>query len=298
MLILTWLWHQPNGRAKFTADHVNIWAAMIRRNCTLDFELAVATDMPEGIDPSIRIIDPPDFHAGLEVSRWRSHRPSCFRRLSIYAPNAAEIFGAERICQMDLDLVITGSIDSILDRPEDLVLCAPTSPGNPRFRYNGSMQMLTAGARPHVYEDFSPEAAEAASRQFVGSDQAWLAQTLGTGEALFTEADGVTRWGQSLEGRMIFFPGTVKPWNAIEHPLVGEHYRIDHGKRGLILGERETLWDDVSEAIGFGPFEVVIALPRAARAYKGQITAIAEDRRHAELLAQMHGCPDPIACGF
>lgn len=296
LLVLTWLWHQPNGRAKFTADHVNIWAAMIRRNCTLDIEIACVTDMPEGIDPSIRIIDPPGFHDGLQTSKWRGGRPSCYRRLALYAPNAAELFGADRICSMDLDVVISGSIDSILDRDEDLVLCSPSS-SNPRFIYNGSMQMLDAGARPEVYEKFSPEAAERASRRFLGSDQAWLAYVLGEGEAQFTETDGVVRWGTAHQGPMMFFPGTVKPWNAIAHPLVGEHYRLDHGKRALVLGEAPHLWDDVNDAIGHGPFDVVIAMPRSARAWKGKITAIAEDMRHGELLAHMHGCPDPVICG-
>jgi len=297
MLLLTWLWSQPNGRAKFTADHVNVWAAMIRRNCTLDVELACVTDMPEGIDPSIRIIAPPGFHDGLQTSKWQGGRPSCYRRLSIYAPNAADLFGAERICSMDLDLVISGNIDRVLDRPEDLVLCSPSSPGNPRFLYNGSMQMLTAGARPDVYLEFSPSEAEKASRRFVGSDQAWLAHILGPGEALFKPSDGVGRWGVAHDGPMLFFPGTVKPWNAIAHPLVGEHYRLDHGKRGLILGERNSVWQEVAEIIGHGPFEVVIALPRVAAVWKGPITAIADDLRHAELLARMHGCSEPFICG-
>lgn len=297
MLMLTWLWSQPNGRAKFTAEHVNIWAAMIRRHCTLDLELACVTDMPEGIDPSIRIIAPPGFHDGLQTSRWQGGRPSCYRRLSLYAPNAADLFGAERICSTDLDVVITGSIDAVLDRPEDLVLCAPSSPNNPRFLYNGSMQMLTAGARPAVYERFTPAEAELASRRFVGSDQAWLAHVLGKGEAIFGPEHGVGRWGVRHDGPITFFPGTVKPWNALSHPMVGEHYRLDIGKRGVILGERNHVWDDVSEAIGHGPFEVVIALPRVASMWKGPITAIAQDLDHAKHLARMHGCSEPRICG-
>lgn len=292
---LTWLWSQPGGRTRFEAIHVNIWAQMIRRHCTLDIELACVTDMPDGIDPSIRIIEPPGFHDDLQTSRWRGGRPSCYRRLAMFRPDAADIFG-ERFVSMDLDVVIGENIDAILSRPEDIVLCAPSQQGS-RWIYNGSLQLLTAGCRPHVYTDFTPEGAEEASRRFVGSDQAWLAHSLGRGEAIWTPADGVVRWGQAQSGAMMFFPGHVKPWNAIAHEWVGEHYRLDNGRAGLILGQKRTVWDEAKAAMENRRFDSVIAFAPAAEMWPGRVDAVAESMKHALHLARMLGVDQPVVCG-
>lgn len=295
LLVMAWFWQQPEGRAQFKVEHVNIWAAMLKRNCTLEIDIACVTHLPEGIDPSIRIITPPPFYDGLKTSRWRGGRPSCYRRLAMFAPDAAETFGADRFVSMDLDCVIGGNIDSILDRDEDFIICPPSQKGK-RWIYNGSMLMMDAGARPSVYEDFTPEGAELASRTFVGSDQAWLAYSLGPGEVTWTEDDGVVRWNGGRSGPLMFFPGTIKPWNAIAHPFVGEHYRLECGQTGLILGEKNHVWDDVMKA-GHGPFDHIIALPKAAKVWKGRVDHVAEDMRHAELIASMMGVEQPIICG-
>jgi hypothetical protein len=295
LTVMCWFWAQPGSRTQFTATHVNIWAAMIRRHCTLDIRLACVTDIPEGIDPSIEIIAPPGFHDGLQTSRWKGGRPSCYRRLAMFAPDAGKIFG-ERFVSMDLDVVIGGNIDAILSREEDIVICAPSQVGA-RWLYNGSMVMMDAGCRPCVYEDFTPEKAEQASRRFVGSDQAWLAYSLGGGEALFKPSDGVVRWGSAHEGPMVFFPGNVKPWHAISHPFVAEHYRLETGRRGLILGGRKNVWQEAEKALEAGPFDSVIAFPQAAQHWPGQVDAVAENIEHAGLLARMLGVEAPVVCG-
>lgn len=293
--VLTWYWRQPGGRTTFEPLHVNLWAAMVRRHCTLDIELACVTNIPDGIDPSIRIIEPPAFHDDLQTSRWRGGRPSCYRRLSMFRPDAADIFG-ERFVSMDLDVVIGDNIDAILSRDDDIILCGPSQQGS-RWVYNGSILMMTAGCRPRVYEDFTPEGAEEASRRFVGSDQAWLAHSLGRGEAIWTPQDGVVRWGQAQSGAMMFFPGHVKPWNAIAHDFVGRHYRLDGGRSGMILGRRKSVWDEAKAALGKQKFDSVIALPQVAEMWPGRVDAVAEDIRHAQFLARMLGVDQPVVCG-
>lgn len=296
LLVMTWLWRQEGGRVEFTAEHVNIWAAMVRRHCSLDIEIACVTNLPEGIDPSIRIIEPPGFYDDLKTSRWRGGRPSCYRRLSMFRSDAADLFGAERFVSMDLDCVIGGNIDSILDRPEDFVICGPSQIGA-RWLYNGSMMMMTAGARPSVYDEFTPEDAEMASRRFVGSDQAWIAYALGDGEAIWTADHGVVRWNGDRSGPLMYFPGHIKPWHCLADHFVGEHYRLDIGHSGIILGERPTVWDDVKQAKDRGPFDKIIALPKAARKWDGRIDVVAEDIGHAKRLARMLGIKNPIICG-
>lgn len=293
--VLTWLWKQQGGRATFTALHVNIWAAMLKRHCALDIELACVTDIPDGIDPSIRIITPPGEWDGLQTSRWKGGRPSCYRRIAMFRRDAADIFGERFLC-MDLDVVVGENIDAILSRKEDLVLNSPSQSGA-RWIYNGSMMLLTAGCRPDVYEQFTPTKAEEASRRFVGSDQAWLAYALGKGEATWTAADGVVRWGQSQKGPMMFFPGNVKPWDALGHAWVAEHYRMDSGRSGLVLGNRRTVWDEAKEAVKGRSFDRVVAMPAAAARWPGKVDAVAESMDHAHCLARMLGVSEPVVCG-
>lgn len=297
LLVMTWLWRQPDGRTTFTATHVNIWAAMLRRHCKLDIEIACVTDEPEGIDKAIRIITPPRFHDDLRTSRWKGGRPSCYRRLSLFRHDAAKLFGAERFVSMDLDVVIGGSIDRILDRGEDFMICAPSSAGK-RWRYNGSMMLLDAGARPQVYERFTPAGAEEASRNFVGSDQAWLAHILGPGEKTWGPKEGVTRWGSGPEpGRMMFFPGQVKPWDALADPWVAQHYRLGGRRRGIILGKKASVWEDARAAIRKAGMETVIAVESSAAMWPGKVHAIARDMGHAHSLARMLGVSRPVICG-
>ncbi len=293
--ILFWYWRQEGGRARFLPEHVNIAAAMVRRHCTLDIEIACVTNLPEGLDPSIRVIDPPGFYDDLKTSRWRGGRPSCYRRIALFRPDAADIFGADRFASMDLDCVIGGNIDRIFGRGDDFVICGPSSVG-PRYLYNGSLLLMDAGARPSVYNEFTPEAAEIASRQFVGSDQAWIAHTLGRGEATFTADDGVVRWNGDRSGPMMFFPGHIKPWDCTGDHFVGENYRLDGGRSALILGDKPHVWQDAEQAKG-RHFDRIIALPKAARAWRGKVDHVASDLGHARRLARMLGVDEPVICG-
>lgn len=275
--------------------HMNILAAMVRRHCTLDIELACVTATPKGIDPSIRIIAPPGEWEDMKTSGWKGGRPSCYRRLTMFRPDAAETFGERFVC-MDLDVVIGGNIDAILDRPEEIVLCGPTQIG-PRWRYNGSMILMTAGCRPHVYEDFTPEGAEEASRLFVGSDQAWLGHALGPGEATWGPDEGVVRWGQAESGRMMFFPGHVKPWNALNDKWVAQHYRIGGGRTALVLGQKRSVWDDARRAMERDKVDGVLAFPFTVDQWPGDVDAVVESRVEALQVAAMLGFERTVMCG-
>lgn len=235
--INTWLWSQPGSRATYTAKHVNIWADMVRRHLSMDHEIAIVTDMPEGIDPSIRIIKPPGDFIDVTIPTWGADRglPQCFRRLAMFAPDAAETFG-ERFVSMDLDCVIAEPLDPLFDRDDDFMMYRGTTDRRP---YNGSMVMMTAGARSKVYTDFTPERAAEAGRQYVGSDQAWISHCLGWGEATWGPEDGVVWWGSSRnytapEWRLMFFPGEPKPWQLMGDDWVAAHYR------------RNDVWDEAA----------------------------------------------------
>lgn len=231
--VLTWLWSQPEGRTKFTAHHVNVWADMVRRNLDMPHRIACVTSTPEGIDSSVEIITPPGEFEEVQP-RWGPTKPNCFRRLAMFRRDAAKIFGERFVC-MDLDCVIGGPLDPLFDREEDLVLFKGTAPGRP---YNGSMMLIKAGCRPHVYETFDQAGADESGDKFLGSDQAWLAHSLGSGEATWDEGDGVWFYGKHwlreikrAHARILFFPGKIKPWVLVKiYPFITNNWRIAERK--------------------------------------------------------------------
>jgi hypothetical protein len=230
--VLCWYWRQPGGRATFLPEHVNRWAAMVRQNLSMPHRVACVTEHPEGLDSSIAIIDPPRDFEDVRIPTWNDKKPQCLRRIAMFRPDAGKIFGERFVC-MDLDCVIAGSLDSLFDVPNDFKMMVGTDPK--QRPYNGSMLLMTAGARPQVYSQFTPERATLAGKHFLGSDQAWIAFCLGWGEAIWDERDGAVWFSprysmQPPPCRVMFFPGAIKPWIvAGSRPLdhwVRRHYEV------------------------------------------------------------------------
>lgn len=226
--VLTWLWSQPQGRTRYTAEHVNIWADMVRRNLSMKHRIACVTATPEGIDGSVEIISPSGDFEDVQPT-WGPTKPNCFRRLAMFRRDAAKTFGRRFVC-MDLDCVIGGPLDPLFNRPEDLVLFKGTHEQRP---YNGSMMLIRAGCRPELYEKFSQAAANESGAKFLGSDQAWLMHCLGPRESTWGEADGVWVFHRYLpnckkvQPKVLFFPGKRKPWEYKGiFPFIRNNYRV------------------------------------------------------------------------
>lgn len=224
--ILTWLWRQPNARIEYTTAHVNAWAEAIRRNTTVPHRIACVTDIPEGLDPSIHVIAPPRDFEHIRSRHWQESNglPQCYRRIAMFSPDAASVFGERFLC-LDIDMLILGNIDHILTMPDDFAIFRGTSKDRP---YNGGMVLMTAGARPQVYTQFTQAGADLASSQMVGSDQAWISHCLGRGEKTIGEDMGVTHYSPRFIRQngghenfkppkdicMLFFPGNVKAFHG------------------------------------------------------------------------------------
>jgi len=225
--VLTWFWRQSGGRAEYLPEHVNLWAAAVRRNLSMPHRVACVTDHPEGIDSSVEIITPPRDFESVRIPTWGDKKPQCLRRISMFGPNAGGVFGKRFVC-MDLDCVIAGPLDPLFGVSSDFKMMIGTAPK--KRPYNGSMLLMTAGARPQVYTEFTPERATLAGKHFLGSDQAWIAFSLGWGEDTWDERDGAVWFSprysmQPPDCRVMFFPGAVKPWT------VGGSRSLDHWVR-------------------------------------------------------------------
>jgi hypothetical protein len=228
--VVCWKWSAPGYRSTFTGAHVNALERMVARHYQHPHRVICVTNEPEGIDPSIEwIVDDADFselpspHGGM--------MPSCYRRLRMWRPDIAEWFG-ERFISIDLDVVLTDDVSPLWNRTEDVVLYRdPLYP----TQYCGSMALLTAGARPEVWESFDPEHSPQIARGagFRGSDQAWISLRL-PGEATWGPEHGVYSFRKDIlpsgimpkDARMVICHGQHDPWGAKMQalPWVREHW--------------------------------------------------------------------------
>lgn len=235
LTVVCWRWRpDPGYRSKFAPETVNVLRAMVKRHYRHEHEFVCVTDDPKGIDPDIRIV--PLWNDFADVpSPFGVKNPSCYRRLRAFARDIGDVFGP-RFVSLDLDCVIVGDLDPIWNRSEDFIIWGDT---NPKTDYNGSMFMLTAGARPTVYESFDPKTSPVKAMRAgkFGSDQGWISYCLGGNEAKWTKADGVysfrndVRYAGRLDlpkgARIVFFHGDVDPWKPLgqKHEWVRTHYR-------------------------------------------------------------------------
>lgn len=100
----------------------------------------------------------------------------CFCRLRAFDPEWQTkngIVPGDRIVSIDLDAIVTGSLDPLFDRPEPFVILQNVNSSNP-CPMNGSIWMLTAGYRPDVWHDFSLDAADKITKFEFADDQGWF----------------------------------------------------------------------------------------------------------------------------
>ena len=231
--IVTFKWKKSNqgyrlkNQVSYSAEHVNILFASIKRNTTVDFTPICVTDDATGIDNHIKI-----------VPLWNTyqHLGGCYNRLYIFSEQAHTLFGNRFFC-FDLDCVITGNIDSILNRTEDFII-NEFRPNNQRYqKYNGGLCAMNSGCRKAVWNNFNekqsiPLLDNLRTKQgYVGSDQAWIQYVLGNNESLFTNQDGVYDFNQFYhdlpqDAKIILFPGKTDPMLEKEHVAwVRQHWR-------------------------------------------------------------------------
>ena len=242
--VVCYFWIDPvrNRSYQITAEHVRIWNNMVERNLSVPHRRICVTHRPDLID----------FMETVPLDTSKHVPGTCAVKLMQWRADIAPILG-DRILSMDIDCVITGSLDSIASRTEEVVLWKNPNyeKGGRRGFYQGSMQLLTAGVHPYLWDDFDPNVTPTwLNRRFGGFEQCWISERLNTSfpepgdewsEAYWTEADGVYGAGRMFrdqmgkgvqtelpEGaRVVFFPGDRAPDQADvqqKHPWIKEFY--------------------------------------------------------------------------
>jgi len=236
LTVATFRWKPPTGyRSVFGPETVIVLRDMIRRNYAQPHRFVCVTDDPAGLK-DVETIPLWDDFASVPSPHGRGN-PSCYRRLKLFDPTIASLLGP-RIVSMDLDTVIVGDLAPIFNRTEDFVIWGQADQA--KQWYNGSLFMLTAGARPRVWSEFNPKTSPLLAKRAgkFGSDQGWISYCLGPKEATFGQQDGVYSFRVHVQpkgddylpenARIINFHGHVDPWHWRAQRLdwVRKHYGV------------------------------------------------------------------------
>lgn len=237
LTVATFKWRPPPGyRSKFPASTVNTLKNMVARNYPHPHQFICVTDDPAGLDGDV-FVEPIWSDYASVPNPSGSHNPSCYRRLKIFDPAIEDVLGP-RFVTLDLDTVVVGDLSPLWNRDDDVVFWGDTAP---KTWYNGSMILMSAGARPQVWTEFDPKISPMLAKRSgnFGSDQGWIGYKLGPGEKTWGKEDGVYSYrvhiyNSPLRGRLppnariVFFHGKNDPWDPViarRHDWIQEHYR-------------------------------------------------------------------------
>jgi len=161
---------------------------MLSRHLTLPHRIVCLTDKPKDLPPGVE---------AAALPKVLPHDVKCLRRMWLYSAKAARL--GDRLLQLDLDLILTDSIDPIADRPEPFVIWKSDSNWKDKWAYNASVMLVTPGAVDDVWQAWAknPSAVFKASEvdgwgPKVNSDQAIACYLLKDRDVpVWTEADGI-----------------------------------------------------------------------------------------------------------
>lgn len=218
---------------------------MVERNLSVPHRRVCVTHRPDLIDfMETMPIDPAKHVPGLCTVKLQAHKPGGVAK------------EGDRVLLMDIDCVVTDSLDPLVGREEPAVWWmnpnhSPDTPdGQRRGFIQGSLQLFTVGATEFLWSDFTSDKLAIINRRFGGGEQAWISERMNTAwpdagwewdVPHFTGEDGVYGAGRLFNGKMgagvqselpenariVFTPGDRSPSQPEfqeRHPWVREFY--------------------------------------------------------------------------
>ncbi len=224
LTVVTFWWGGAYGK-----EYPTRLAAAVKRNLKQPHQFLIVTDrvsLPRAVDGAWLVPLP-----NPELTKVKG----CFVRLCLFdlmLQNAWDM--DDRIACLDLDLVVTGGLDELLDRPDSFTILQGINSTNP-CPYNGSVWMLRAGHCPEVWTDFSIAAAAGVPFHEFPDDQGWFHYKM-PGAGSFGPETGVygfkkKGWpsGDDLppNARIVAFPGWRDPAKFIDLPWIRYHWVVE-----------------------------------------------------------------------
>lgn len=192
MLTVVCLWIKGRGKRAYSLDYVTRLRSMVERHLSIPHRFVCMSDTPELL---------PLGYEWIKIKRPKNLVP-WWGKLKLFRDG----MWSGRLLYLDLDVLVTGSLDEIATFPAPFALLpdmAPTFQGNAKaphlkivHRYNSSVMVLDAGARPDLWSKWNTNVAYR-----LRSDQDWI------GEQCPNEATFPRGWFDRL------YPHTAPPFD-------------------------------------------------------------------------------------
>ena len=135
----------------YGADYVNRLCRAVMRNVSRPTRFVAFTDPIDGLDAAVEARPIPD------IRLPEGLRPGPWRKLALWAADLGGIEGD--VLFLDLDVLVTGSLDSFFDHePGKLVLLRNWTQGRREGIGNTSVVRFRAGSSAHLVADFEADA--------------------------------------------------------------------------------------------------------------------------------------------
>jgi hypothetical protein len=225
LAIATWLWGDKYG----PSDVIKLRSG-VARHLKQPFRFLVMTERERDWVPSSEI----ERHA-IKDPHLLVHK-GCFARLRMFDYGWQQNRKIDdRLVCLDLDMVITGPLDQLFDRPETFVILGGANSYNP-CPYNGSVFMFRPGHHGELWTDFSIEAVQKIPFYKFPDDQGWFAYKLpkaatwpcGRKSGIYGfMKPGWSYWTDHLpeQARIVAFPGARAPKDFTHLKWVRENWQ-------------------------------------------------------------------------
>lgn len=213
--------------------------SMLQRHLHVPYRVVCLTDQPKGLPKDVE-------PAKIPKQSIVPFDNKGMRRMWLYSADAAKL--GERLFQLDLDVVITDTIDPIVNRPEPFVIWKSDSNWKDKWAYNATVMLISPPAKDDVWQRWirnpnqvMKEADSDGWGPKVNSDQAIACYLMKDQDvAVWTQADGIYAYrvfaGKHGErgyylptgARIVSFHGPRDPSVAdlqVKSPWLLEHWR-------------------------------------------------------------------------